>query len=255
MQIALITGATSGIGQATAYKLASRGYSLILTGRRSHRLETIKREIARIYPEAQVLLGVFDIRDQAAVTKFVRNLPESWQDIDVLINNAGLAAGLDFLNEGDTDDWDRMVDTNVKGLLYISRLVTPGMVTRHKGHIVNIGSIAGRETYEKGAVYCASKHAVNAITQGMRIDLLRHGIRVSQVRPGMVDTEFSKIRFHGDQERADAVYQGVQPLTAEDIADTIDWILSQPPHVNINDVEIMPQQQADAFYTFRHPAE
>lgn len=251
MKTALITGATSGIGEATALRLAALGYRLILTGRRSHRLETVKRKITAEY-QAEVLPLNFDLRERAAVEAAIAGLPEAWRQIDILVNNAGLAAGLEHIDQGDPDDWDRMIDTNVKGLLYITRQVAPLMIASGQGgHIVNIGSIAGRETYENGAVYCASKHAVNALSQGMRIDLLRHGIKVSQVRPGMVNTEFSTVRFHGDRERADAVYNGVTPLTGDDIARVIEWIVTLPPHININDIEVMPDRQADAFYTYR----
>lgn len=251
MKTALITGATSGIGEATALRLAALGYRLILTGRRSHRLETVKRKIAADYG-IEVLPLTFDIRERAAVEAAIAGLPEAWRQIDILVNNAGLAAGLEHIDQGDPDDWDRMIDTNVKGVLYITRQVAPLMIASgHGGHIVNIGSIAGRETYENGAVYCASKHAVNALSQGMRIDFLSHGIKVSQVRPGMVNTEFSTVRFHGDRERADAVYNGVTPLTGDDIARVIEWIVTLPPHININDIEVMPDRQADAFYTYR----
>lgn len=250
MKTALITGATSGIGEATARRLGALGYRLIITGRRSHRLEQVKRSI-EAESAVEVLALTFDVRERGAVERALGGLPEAWKDIDVLVNNAGLAAGLEHINEGDPDDWDRMIDTNVKGLLYVTRQVAPLMVARHTGHIINIGSIAGRETYENGAVYCASKHAVNALSQGMRIDLLKHGIKVSQIRPGMVNTEFSTVRFHGDQARADAVYTGVTPLTGDDIARVIEWLVSLPPHMNINDIEVMPSRQADAFYTWR----
>lgn len=250
MKTALITGATSGIGEATARRLGALGYRLIITGRRSHRLEQVKRSI-EAESAVEVLALTFDVRERGAVERALGGLPEAWKDIDVLVNNAGLAAGLEHIDEGDPDDWDRMIDTNVKGLLYVTRLVAPLMVARHTGHIINIGSIAGRETYENGAVYCASKHAVNALSQGMRIDLLKHGIKVSQIRPGMVNTEFSTVRFHGDQARADAVYTGVTPLTGDDIARVIEWLVSLPPHMNINDIEVMPSRQADAFYTWR----
>lgn len=250
MKTALITGATSGIGEATARRLGALGYRLIITGRRSHRLEQVKRSI-EAESAVEVLALTFDVRERGAVETVLGGLPEAWKDIDVLVNNAGLAAGLEHIDEGDPDDWDRMIDTNVKGLLYVTRLVAPLMVARRTGHIINIGSIAGREAYENGAVYCASKHAVNALSQGMRIDLLKHGIKVSQIRPGMVNTEFSTVRFHGDQARADAVYTGVTPLTGDDIARVIEWIVSLPPHMNINDIEVMPSRQADAFYTWR----
>lgn len=250
MKTALITGATSGIGEATARRFGALGYRLILTGRRSHRLEAVKRSITADYG-VEVLPLTFDIRERAAVESAIAGLPEEWRHIDILVNNAGLAAGLEHIDQGDPDDWDRMIDTNVKGLLYITRQVAPLMIAAGGGHIVNIGSIAGRETYENGAAYCASKHAVNALSQGMRIDFLKHGIKVSQIRPGMVNTEFSTVRFHGDKERADGVYKGVTPLTGDDIARVIEWIVTLPPHININDIEVMPDRQADAFYTYR----
>lgn len=247
---AMITGATSGIGEAIARRFGALGYRLILTGRRSHRLETVKRAIEAEH-RAEILALTFDIRERTAVEEAIPKLPATWRNIDILVNNAGLAAGLEHIDQGDPDDWDRMIDTNVKGLLYITRQIVPLMIAAGGGHIVNIGSIAGRETYENGAVYCASKHAVNALSQGMRIDFLKHGIKVSQVRPGMVNTEFSTVRFHGDKERADAVYTGVTPLTGDDIARVVEWIVTLPPHININDIEVMPDRQADAFYTYR----
>ena len=250
MRTALITGATSGIGEATARRFGALGYRLILTGRRSHRLEAIKRAIETEH-KTEILALSFDIRERAAVERTIAGLPDTWKQIDILVNNAGLAAGLEHIDEGDPDDWERMIDTNVKGLLYITRQVAPLMIASGGGHIVNIGSIAGRQTYENGAVYCASKHAVNALSQGMRIDLLKHGIKVSQIRPGMVDTEFSTVRFHGDKARADAVYKDITPLTGDDIARVVEWIATLPPHININDIEVMPDRQADAFYTWR----
>lgn len=250
MRTALITGATSGIGEATARRFGALGYRLILTGRRSHRLEAVKRAIETEH-KTEILALSFDIRERTAVERAIAGLPDTWKQIDILVNNAGLAAGLEHIDEGDPDDWERMIDTNVKGLLYITRQVAPLMIASGGGHIVNIGSIAGRQTYENGAVYCASKHAVNALSQGMRIDLLKHGIKVSQIRPGMVDTEFSTVRFHGDKTRADAVYKGITPLTGDDIARVVEWIATLPPHININDIEVMPDRQADAFYTWR----
>ncbi|WP_281671087.1 SDR family NAD(P)-dependent oxidoreductase [Rikenella microfusus] len=250
MRTALITGATSGIGEATARRFGALGYRLILTGRRSHRLEAVKRAIETEH-KTEILALSFDIRERAAVERAIAGLPDTWKQIDILVNNAGLAAGLEHIDEGDPDDWERMIDTNVKGLLYITRQVAPLMIASGGGHIVNIGSIAGRQTYENGAVYCASKHAVNALSQGMRIDLLKHGIKVSQIRPGMVNTEFSTVRFHGDKTRADAVYKGITPLTGDDIARVVEWIATLPPHININDIEVMPDRQADAFYTWR----
>ncbi len=247
---ALITGATSGIGEATAVKLAKHRYNLILTGRRSERLRQIKQDLEAAY-DIDVQPLNFDIRDRYQCDAALDSLPEDFRQIDILINNAGLAAGFEHLDEGDLLDWDRMIDTNIKGLLYITRKVTPQMIERQSGHIVNLGSIAGSQVYENGAVYCASKHAVHALSQGMRIDLLRHGIKVTEIRPGMVETEFSLVRFDGDSKRAANVYKGVKPLTADDVARTIWWALSQPAHVNVNEVVLMPVRQADAFYTAR----
>lgn len=251
MKCALITGATSGIGAATARRLAAMGgYRLIITGRRGHRLETLKRELVAEYG-AEVLALCLDVRDREAVFGTIGSLSEPWCEIDLLVNNAGLAAGLEHIDCGDPDDWDRMVDTNVKGLMYVTRAVTPGMVERRRGTIINMGSIAGVQCYENGAAYCASKHAVHALSQGMRIDLLAHGIKVCEIRPGMVETEFSQVRFHGDNDRAEGVYRGVTPLTGDDIAGIVEWLVTLPAHVNINELEVMPTQQANAFYTVR----
>lgn len=250
-KIALITGATSGIGRATALLLAENGYNLIITGRRTELLDTLKKEIEVKY-KADILPLCFDIRDKVQVDDAVAHLPERWKKIDVLINNAGLAAGLNHIQDGDEDDWERMIDTNIKGLLYITRRIAPMMVEQKAGHIINIGSIAGTEVYENGNVYCATKHAVNALTKAMRIDLLKSNIKVTQIRPGMVETEFSIIRFHGDEEKAKNVYAGVTPLFAEDIAQTILFILSRPAHVSINDIEVTPTQQACSMYVTRN---
>ncbi|MEG1612161.1 MAG: SDR family NAD(P)-dependent oxidoreductase, partial [Alistipes sp.] len=235
---ALITGATSGIGRATAHRLAGMGYEITVTGRRAERLTALQEEIERAGGVCHTLC--FDVRDQAACEKYLSPL----ERVDVLVNNAGLAAGLEHIDRGDTADWDAMIDTNVKGLLYVSRIVSQKMVAAQAGHIFNIGSIAGTEPYENGAVYCASKHAVHAISQAMRADLLASGIKVSEIRPGMVETEFSKVRFHGDDARAEKVYVGVTPLTGADIAETIAWMLQLPAHMNINDMVVMPTQQA-----------
>ncbi|SDB81755.1 SDR family oxidoreductase [Williamwhitmania taraxaci] len=249
-KLALVTGATSGIGKATAMLLAENGYSLILTGRRAELLESVKKE-AEIKHKTEVLALNFDVRDKEAVASAVESLPERWRKIDVLINNAGLAVGLNHIQDGVIDDWDRMIDTNIKGLLYITRAIVPLMIERGSGHIINIGSIAGTEVYENGNVYCASKHAVEAITKGMRIDLLKEGIKVSGIRPGMVETEFSSVRYKGDDELAKKTYQGISPLFAEDIAQTILFVLNRPAHVNINDLVIMPTAQASATYVNR----
>jgi NADP-dependent 3-hydroxy acid dehydrogenase YdfG len=244
-KLALVTGATSGIGKATAMLLAENGYSLILTGRRTETLDAVKKE-AEIKHKAEVLALNFDVRDKEAVEKAIEALPERWRKIDVLVNNAGLAVGLNHIQDGVVDDWERMIDTNVKGLLYITRAVAPLMIERGSGHIINIGSIAGTEVYENGNVYCASKHAVEALTKGMRIDMLKHGIKVTGIRPGMVETEFSNVRFKGDDERAKMTYQGFTPLFAEDIAETILFVLNRPSHVNINEMVVMPTAQANA---------
>ncbi len=247
---ALITGATSGIGEATAHALAAAGWRVIVTGRRAERLKSLKTELKSTFG-ADILTLAFDVRDPHQVAASLGTLPGSWRAIDLLVNNAGGALGLEPIDEGDVGDWEQMIDTNVKGLLYVTRIVAPMMVERGRGHIVNIGSIAGRQVYANGAVYCATKHAVNALSQGMRIDLVRHGIRVTEIRPGMVETEFSEVRFHGDEERAASVYEGVEPLVAEDIADAVMWAVTRPPHVNIDEIVLTPQQQANAYYTHR----
>lgn len=242
---ALVTGATSGIGRATALRLAAEGYDIIATGRRSERLESLRREIEAAGGRCTTL--TFDVRSEEAVR---RNL-EPLGRVDLLVNNAGLAAGLEHIDKGDTADWDAMIDTNVKGLLYVSQIVARKMIAAGGGHIVNIGSIAGTEPYENGAVYCATKHAVHAISQSMRADLLSHGIKVSEVRPGMVETEFSVVRFHGDRTAADNVYRGVEPLTGDDIAEAIAWIAQLPAHMNVNEIVLMPSQQACQYYVHR----
>lgn len=247
----LITGATSGIGRAAALLLAENNYNLILTGRRAELLDNLKKEI-EVKFKADVITLNFDVRSKEEVDNALNGIPERWRKIDVLINNAGLAAGLNHIQEGLEDDWERMIDTNVKGLLYVTRRIAPLMVERKSGHIINIGSIAGTQVYENGNVYCASKHAVDALSQGMRIDLLKDNIKVSQIRPGMVETEFSLVRFHGDEDKAKKVYDGVTPLFAEDIAQTILFILTRPSHVNINDIVVMPTQQANATYVSRN---
>ncbi|MGC9354757.1 MAG: SDR family NAD(P)-dependent oxidoreductase [Mariniphaga sp.] len=239
----LITGATSGIGEATAILLAQNNFNLIITGRRNERLKVLKDKIES-ETEAKVFALNFDIRNRQETEKAIKSLPAKWQSIDILINNAGLAAGLSAINNGDVDDWERMIDTNVKGLLYITRLISAQMIERGEGHIVNISSIAGRETYPMGNVYCATKHAVEALTKGMRLDFLKHGIKVSSVSPGAVETEFSLVRFKGDRERAQKVYEGFTPLFAKDIAETILFVVTRPKHVNIDDILVMPADQA-----------
>lgn len=247
----LITGATSGIGEATARAFASEGFAVIITGRRAERLQQLKAELRQEY-NAEVCVASFDVRDEAMCNAALEALPERFADIDILVNNAGLAAGLEHLNEGSSNDWNAMIDTNVKGLLYISRAVANRMIQGGKrGHIVNIGSTAGTQVYENGNVYCATKHAVHALSQGMRIDFLRHGIRVTEIRPGMVETEFSVVRFHGDKNRADNVYKGLKPLAGEDVAEAIVWATTQPDHVHINEIVLTPTAQADSFYSVR----
>jgi len=244
-KIALITGATSGIGKATAQILALNGYDLIITGRREERLNDFSLSL-QTETEAEVLSLCFDVRDLNQVEKAIDSLTGKWENIDLLINNAGLAAGLGPVHSGVVDDWDRMIDTNVKGLLYISRKISARMVTKGTGHIINLSSIAGHEAYPNGAAYCASKHAVQAITKAMRIELLPFGIKVSSISPGMVDTEFSVVRFKGDKEKADRVYNGLTPLYAIDIAEAILFMVTRPQHVNIDEMLIMPTDQASA---------
>jgi NADP-dependent 3-hydroxy acid dehydrogenase YdfG len=242
-KIALVTGATSGIGKATAIALARLGYDIIATGRRQDRLSVLSDEL----PQGTRLLTLqFDVRDRDVVFEKLGNLPEEWKNIEVLVNNAGNAHGFDPIQTGSVDDWDAMMDINVKGLLYVSKAIIPGMTQRNRGTIVNIGSIAGKEVYLNGNVYCASKHAVDALTKGMRLDLNPHGIRVIGVHPGLVETEFSLVRFKGDAERSKSVYKGYEPLTAEDIADTIAFAVSRPPHVVLADIVILPTAQAAA---------
>ena len=243
-KIALVTGATAGIGMAVDEILAKNAYNLIITGRRRELLDNLKNELGVKY-KSDVLALNFDIRDREQTEDVIGNLSGSWEKIDVLINNAGLSLGLTPIQDGLVDDWEQMIDTNVKGLLYITRKVAPLMVKRGGGHIVNISSIAAKETYEGGNVYCATKHAVDALTKGMRIDLVKHNIRVTSIAPGMVDTEFSLVRFKGDKARADKVYEGLTPLNADDVAEAVWFALSRPAHVNINDMLIMPTAQAN----------
>jgi len=240
-----ISGATAGIGQATAKCLAKEGHRLIIIGRRKERLQNFA-EVLRKEFSIDCLDMTFDIRSIDEVKNAISSLPPEWSVIDVLINNAGLAAGLDPVHKASLDDWDQMIDTNVKGLLYMTRLISPGMTERGEGHIINIGSIAGKEVYSNASVYCATKHAVDALSKGMRQDLLPFGIKVTTVHPGAVETEFSMVRFKGDQARAENVYKGFEPLRAEDIAETILFALSRPAHVNIDDILIMPSAQANA---------
>lgn len=242
--IAFVTGATSGIGKASAIRLAKEGYDILAIGRREERLQDLKVSIEAIGVRCHV--ATLDVREQGDVDQFIKSLPAEWQSIYVLVNNAGLAAGKGPVQEGLLDHWERMIDTNLKGLLYVSKAVIPGMMERHRGHIINIGSIAGKEVYPGGNVYNATKHGVDALTRGMRIDLIEHNIRVSQIAPGMVETEFSVVRFDGDQAKADEVYQGFEPLLAEDIADAVAYQVTRPAHVNIADMLILPTAQASA---------
>lgn len=248
--IAFITGATAGIGKATAREFASRGYHLAITGRRQERLDALKQELESDFG-VNVLPLCFDVRDEQQVKSAIEGLPENFKPVDVLVNNAGLAAGLAPIQDGQIAHWERMIDTNIKGLLYVTRYVSALMIPHKKGHIINVGSIAGKEVYANGNVYCATKHAVDALNKGMRIDLLPHHIRVSAVNPGMVETEFSIVRYDGDVERAKKVYEGLVPLSAEDVAETIYWMASRPAHVNISDVIITPTVQANATTVLR----
>jgi 3-hydroxy acid dehydrogenase/malonic semialdehyde reductase len=247
MPITFITGATSGFGKAAAEKFAANGHALIINGRREDRLLALSDTLQQQYQVA-VLPLVFDVRDQQAVFTAVKGLTAEWQQIDILVNNAGLAAGRDFFNEADLNDWNTMVDTNIKGFMYVAQAVSQLMVPLKKGHIINIGSIAGKQVYEKGNVYCATKHAVDALNQAMRIDLLRHNIRVTAIHPGAAETEFSLVRLKGDVQAANEVYTGMKALSAEDVAETIYWTTTLPAHVCINDMVITCVQQADAFY-------
>lgn len=246
----LITGATSGIGEATARMFAFNKFRIIITGRRGERLTTLASQLA-LEHSIEILPLCFDVRKRTEVDSCLGSLPEQWKNIDILINNAGLSLGLDPIHEGSHDDWDTMIDTNIKGLLYVSKAIIPGMILRGRGHIINIGSIAGKEVYLNGNVYCATKHAVEALTKSMRIDLLRYGIRVTQIAPGAVNTEFSHVRFHGNSNRAEQVYSGFEPLTANDVAEVIWFAASRPNHVNINDILVMPTAQAGASQIFR----
>ena len=248
--IALITGATSGFGKAIAEKFAANKYDVIITGRRNDLLQQVAENIRKKH-DVNVLALNFDVRDKEAVTNHIGSLLNNWQSIDVLVNNAGLALGKDYFDEANMDDWETMIDTNVKGLLYVSRAVIPYMANRKKGHIINIGSVAAKEIYEKGNVYCATKNAVEAISHGMRIDLLRHKIKVTAIHPGAAETEFSIVRFKGDKNAAGAVYEGYKALTAEDVADVAFYCANLPDHVCINDLTLTPTAQADAFYFYK----
>lgn len=243
----LITGATSGFGAACAHRFAAAGYRLIINGRRHELLKKLSGELKEQYKTDCYFLP-FDVQNQQAVFENIESLPEEWRAIDVLINNAGLALGRDLFDDASLDDWNTMIDTNVKGLLYVSKAVVPFMKMRRQGHIINVGSIAGKEVYERGNVYCGSKHAVDAISQGMRIDLLQHNIKVTAIHPGAAETEFSMVRFKGNEEAAKKVYEGYQPLTAPDVADIIFYATTLPPHVCINDLVVTCTQQGSSVY-------
>ncbi|HEY3402901.1 MAG TPA: SDR family NAD(P)-dependent oxidoreductase [Ohtaekwangia sp.] len=242
-RIVLLTGASSGIGEATARLLAKNNFSIILCGRREERLLALKKELEAF---TSITHLVFDVRDQQQVKKSISFLPPQWKDIDILINNAGNAHGLSPIQTGSLEDWDAMIDINVKGLLYVSKEIIPGMTERKGGHIINLGSIAGKEVYPNGNVYCASKFAVDALTQGMRMDLNPYGIKVTSINPGLVETEFALVRFKGDQEKASLVYRGMKPLVGEDIADIILYVLKSPAHVQLADITVFPTAQASS---------
>jgi 3-hydroxy acid dehydrogenase / malonic semialdehyde reductase len=250
MAIVLITGATSGFGEACAKKFAANGYDLIITGRRKERLDALQQQLQQQH-QIKVLPLCFDVREEKAVSATLNGMPEEWKAVDILINNAGLALGVNSIEEGVLSDWDTMIDTNVKGLLYVSRTVIPWLQARKKGHIINLGSTAAKTVYAKGNVYCATKAAVDALSQAMRIDLLPYHIKVTAVHPGAAETEFSVVRFKGDQEKADKVYHGFQPLLGEDVAETIYYCATLPAHVCINDLVITCLQQANAYYTVK----
>ena len=250
-RIALITGASSGIGEACARKFAESGYSLILTARRAEKLAELKAELETDGTKVKTL--TFDVRDAEAAETAVDSLEPEWRKIDVLINNAGLALGLNKEYEGDPDDWNTMIDTNIKGLLTMTRLIVPGMVERNEGHVINIGSVAGDAAYAKGNVYCATKAAVKTITDGLRIDLAETAVRVTNLKPGLVETNFSNVRFHGDNQHADNVYKGITPLTGADIADVALYAASAPKHVQIAEVLILATHQASGSVIYRKP--
>lgn len=249
-RIVFITGATSGFGEACAVKFAQSGYDVIINGRREERLERLKSRLEADYA-IKVLSLPFDVSNRVAALNAIQNIPEEWKDISVLINNAGLALGRDLFDESEIDDWDTMIDTNVKGLLYVTKAVLPMMIKKQRGHIINLGSVAAKQVYEKGHVYCATKFAVEALSQAMRIDMLRHNIKITAIHPGAAETEFSLVRFGGDEEKANEIYKGYKPLTGKDVAEVIYFCTTLPEHVSINDLVITPTQQADAIYFYR----
>lgn len=249
-KIVVITGASSGIGAACAKMFAQAGAKLILVARRQERLQELADELSKEF-SCQLHLLALDVRDRASVESAFSSLPETWSEVDILINNAGLSRGLNKLHEGSIQDWEEMIDTNIKGLLYMTRHIVPGMVSRGRGHVVNLGSIAGHQTYPGGNVYCGSKAAVRAITEGLKQDLLGTPVRVTSVDPGLVETEFSNVRFHGDSDRANKVYQGLTPLTPEDIADVVFFCVTRPAHVNISEILLVPTDQATATLVHR----
>lgn len=247
-----ITGATAGFGEACAYKFAAHGYDVIINGRRAERLQQLADEIERKYNVAVLQLS-FDVREEKAVFESIETIPDDWKKIDVLVNNAGLAAGRDYFDEASLDDWNTMIDTNIKGFLYVAKAISQLMVKQGYGHIINMGSVAGKEVYEKGNVYCATKFAVDALSQSMRIDLLRYGIKVTAINPGAAETEFSLVRFKGDEATAKKIYDGLKPLTADDVADIVYYCTTLPPHVCINDLSVTCLQQASTIYFNRQP--
>lgn len=249
--VGLITGATAGIGKASAELFAKNGWNLILTGRRKDRLDVFAAELEKKYKIKTLGLN-FDVRNLKEVVKNIDSIKDDWRNIDLLLNNAGLASGLSTIQEGNTEDWDVMIDTNIKGLLYMTRHIAPLLIEKNKGHIINVASLAGKQVYPNGNVYCATKFAVDALSKAMRIDMIQHGIRVTNVAPGLVETEFSLVRFKGDSERAKKTYESIKPLSAEDIAEIIYWAASRPAHVNINDIVITPTAQANAYIVNRN---
>ena len=253
-KIIFITGATAGFGKAIAYKFAEHGCNIVITGRRNERLKLLEEDLIKQYG-VKVLSLCFDVRKRNDVKQSIASLPHEWKKIDILVNNAGLASGLALIQDGNLDDWEIMIDTNVKGLLYVSKEIMPMMIENKSGHIINLGSIAGKEAYLKGNIYCATKFAVDAITKSMRIDLLQHRIKVTQISPGAAETEFSITRFHGDAERAKKTYEGYTPLHAEDIADLVYFAATRPPHVVLNDIVVTPLAQANTSYIFKQPEE